>query len=710
MSFCRSALITTLAIHTAALGVRAGAPIAHFYVSPDGADGNAGAIDAPFATFDRARLAVRALIAQGADEDIVVLFRGGVYRIETPVRFDVSDSAPIGRSVRYAAYPGERPVISGARVIAGWAPQGDGSWTTVVPGVASGAWDFREVFVNGRRRQRARHPNEGFLLAAGPNPAPGSDPRYTFAIEPGDLPGGTDLAGAELNMLHEWTTSRVRVDHVDPMAMTLTTAEPIGATGVISSIFQTTDHPRYAVENHAALLDAPGEWYLDRTSGVLTYRPVAGEFIESTTIEAPIASALLVARGDFETAAPVRGLHFEDLAFEHCAWGLPTGGYASYQSGYYEPRVSGVDYELPAAIRFELAEDCQVLRTRVAHCGGWGVMLGAWCRRCSLVGSIVTDIAGNGVIVGEDRYRRVDGVFWVNDHWEQVALLNQVISCLVQDCGVVMQDAAAVWVGLTDGTVIANNHLRRMPHIGITAGGFWDERESPCRETNIVNNRIEDVTQLLSDGGGVYTIGRQPTSRITNNLISGIPPPPGLARNVGIFLDEGATGFHVEDNGVYDISSSAFKFHWAGENTLVGNTMRLNSTNVDAYYFQSTNPADIPRVDDIVILPGQAPAGCEGPVCGEASDAGLLAQFASSIYADRDSDGIPDIEDACIERRPGDVSGDGVVNGSDVADFVAVLMGASTSGDAYCASDVNQDGVVSPADLPAFVVLLVGSP
>ncbi|MCA9256737.1 MAG: right-handed parallel beta-helix repeat-containing protein [Phycisphaerales bacterium] len=710
MSFRRLALITFFAIHLVAYGVGAEAPNAHFYVSPNGADGNSGAIDAPFATFDRARLAVRDLIAQGADEDIVVLLRGGVYRIETPVSFDVSDSAPLGRSVRYAAYPGERPVISGARVIGGWLEQGDGSWATVVPGVASGAWDFRELFVNGKRRQRARHPNSGFLLAAGPNPAPGSDPRHTFAIEPGDLPGGTNLAGAELNMLHEWTTSRVRVDHVDPAAMTLTTAEPIGATGVVSSIFQTTDHPRYAVENHPALLDAPGEWYLDRTSGVLTYHPVAGEFIESTTIEAPIATALLVARGDFEAAAPVRGLRFEDLVFEHCAWGLPAGGYASYQSGYYEPRVSGVAYELPAAVTLELAENCHILRTRVAHCGGWGVTLGAWCRNCSLVGSVVTDIAGNGVIVGEDRYRRVDGVFWVNDHWEQVALRNQVISCLVQDCGVVLQDAAAIWVGLTDGTVLANNYLRRLPHIGITAGGFWDDRESPCRETSVISNRVEDVTQLLSDGGGIYTIGRQPASRIVNNLISGVPPTGGLARNVGIFLDEGTTGFRVEDNGIHDISSSAFKFHWAGENTLVGNTMRLNSANVDAYYFQSTNPADIPRVDDVVILPGQSPAGCEGPVCGEAADAGLLAEFAPSIYVDRDGDGIPDIDDACIERRPGDASGDGVVDGLDIATFVNVLMGASTSGDAYCASDVDLDGVISPADVPALVALLVGSP
>ncbi|GJM24866.1 MAG: hypothetical protein DHS20C16_12810 [Phycisphaerae bacterium] len=675
-----------------------------FYVSPDGDDGNPGTIDLPFASVDRARLTVRSLVSAGVANDVRVHLRGGVYRIESPIVFDALDSAPAGHFVHYAAYEDERPVISGGRLIGGWVDHGDGTWSTTVPGVASDEWTFRELFVNGNRRQRARHPNTGFLHVAGPNPAVGTDTRYTFAFSQGDLPTGTDLAGAELSMLHEWTTSRVRVANVDQTALTVTTAQPLGAVGVVNSIFQTSDHPRYAIENHPALLDAAGEWFLDETTGVLTYRPMPGEFVESAEVVAPIATELLVVRGDFSDGTPVRNLRFVNLAFEHCAWALPPGGYSTWQSGYYESRGLS-PYELPAAVKFEVAEGCELVRAKVSHCGGWGVMLGAWCRSCSLIGSIVTDIAGNGVLVGEDRYRQVsNNAQWVINNWEQVAYENQVISNVVQDCGVVFQGCVGVWVGLTDRSNIQNNLIRRIPYMGISAGGFWDERESPARELAIVENRIQDVVQMMSDGGAVYTIGWQPNSVVIGNLVSGVPLAPGLARNPAFFVDEGSTDFTFVDNGVFDVAGSSFKFHWVGENSVIGNTMRLSSPDVEAYYFQPQSMANITTLTgNLIVDPTAPPVGCEYPVCGEANSAGLLMEHAGWIYTDRDGDGVADFEDACADRRPGDVSGDGHINGLDIGGLVRVLTGDVTNSDDYCAADSDGSGIVDPADIDAFL-------
>ena len=42
----------------------------------------------------------------------------------------------------------------------------------------------------------------------------------------------------------------------------------------------------YIVENFKGALDAPGEWFLDR-SGYLYYIPLEGETIENTTLFAP---------------------------------------------------------------------------------------------------------------------------------------------------------------------------------------------------------------------------------------------------------------------------------------------------------------------------------------------------------------------------------------------------------------------------------------
>ncbi len=698
--------MTALSIFIFVLTIPAVAAPSTFYVSPDGDDADPGTIDQPFATLDQARLAVRSRLTAGISEDIWVYLRGGVYRIESPIVFDPQDSAPPGFFVHYVAYEDERPVISGGRLIDGWTDHGDGTWTTTVPGVATGDWTFREIFVNGQRRQRARHPNSGFLYVAGPNPAVGDETRFSFSFAPGDLPTGTNLAGAEINMLHEWTTSRVRIANVDQTARTLTTDQPLGAFGLIHSIFQTDDHPRYAVENHPSLLDAPGEWYLDEPTGQLTYRPMPGEFAATAEVVAPIAKELLVARGDFDDGTPVRNLRFVNLAFEHCAWALPPGGYSTYQSGYYEQRGL-IPYELPAAVKFEVAEGCELLRTKVSHCGGWGLMLGAWCRNCSLTGSIVTDIAGNGVLIGEDRYRRVGNAQWVDSNGDQVAYNNQATSNIVQDCGVVFQGSAGLWVGLTEKSSIRNNLIRRIPHIGLSAGGFWNDLESPARELLIINNRLQDIVQLMSDGGAVYTVGWQPLSAIRGNLISGIPSAPGLAQNTGIFVDEGSTGFTILDNGIFDVDDALFKFHYAGENSLVSNTLRLSSPGAEAYYFQSTDISDITQINNVIIDPSSPPAGCEYPVCGEAASAGLLMEHEAWIYFDRDGDGVADFEDACVERRPGDVSGDGEINGLDIAEMVRVLTGDVSDSDNYCAADTDGNGIVNPADADVFLQSLL---
>jgi len=706
LGLCLAVATISLTTLSSPATLSAGEPAIAFYVAPDGDDANTGTIASPFATLDRARLAVRALLTTGVDQDVYVYLRGGTYFISEPVTFDTADSAPAGHVVEHTSFPGERAVISGGRPIDNWTVQIDGTWTTTIPDVAAGEWTFRELFVNGQRRPRARHPNIGYLTADGPDPSVGSNTRTVFRYAPGDLPTDSNLAGAECNMLHEWTMSRVRIDQVNHTTRAVTTAEPLGAFGLITSIFQITDHPRYALENHPSLLDSPGEWYLDNATGLLTYWPKPGEFIETVNAIAPVATELIVVRGNFATGDPVANLRFTNLSFEHAAWALPPGGYSSYQSGYYEQRGLPT-YELPAAVKFEVAENCHLERIRVAHCGGWGVMLGAWCRGCSLVGSTITDIAGNGVIVGEDRYRRVNGIFWVENYEEQAATNNTVLSNLVQDCGVVFQDCAGIWAGLTIGSSIQNNLLRRLPHIGVSTGGYWDDSERPCGGMTIADNRFQNVVQLLSDGGAIYSVGLQPDSIFRGNLISGIPAAPGLSRNPAIYLDQGSTGFTIEDNGIYGVASSPFKFHLAGSNTLISNTMRLASESVVPYFLQSTDANDITRIDDVIINPTNPPAGCTPPVCGEASTAGLLPMYLSDIFVDTDGDGIADIDDSCPQRRPGDANGDGRLDGNDIQTLVALMLDQSTDSAAFCAMDVTFSGNITAADAIVFVSLVL---
>src|SRR5687767_1230966 len=80
---------------------------ADFHVAPTGDDAAPGTIARPFATLGRARDAVRELRRRQPERDFEVALRGGIYRVKETIVFSPADSAAAGRTITYAAYPGE---------------------------------------------------------------------------------------------------------------------------------------------------------------------------------------------------------------------------------------------------------------------------------------------------------------------------------------------------------------------------------------------------------------------------------------------------------------------------------------------------------------------------------------------------------------------------------------------------------------------------
>jgi len=157
-------------------------PERFLYVSPAGKDSWSGRLaapnpegsDGPFASISRARDAIRALRAKAPVGPITVQLRGGSYCLDGAVTFGPEDSGTEHAPITYAAYPGETPELIGGRRLNGHRVASGGIITFDLPEAKGGAWNFRSLFVDGRREIRARYPNlhpadparKGFLYAS----------------------------------------------------------------------------------------------------------------------------------------------------------------------------------------------------------------------------------------------------------------------------------------------------------------------------------------------------------------------------------------------------------------------------------------------------------------------------------------------------------------------------------------------------------------
>ena len=171
--------------------------------------------------------------ASRCTKPVTVYLRGGVYTLSAPLVFLPEDSGTAKCPITYAAYPGEKVVLSGGRAITGWKKAAEGGqdnrpelWTAEVPGVKEGEWYFHQLFVNGQRRQRARSPNTGFYHADGQFLA-GNPTRFKF--HPGDIHAAwAEQGDVEVVGLEKWAEFRMALKAVDPATntATLSTAAP----------------------------------------------------------------------------------------------------------------------------------------------------------------------------------------------------------------------------------------------------------------------------------------------------------------------------------------------------------------------------------------------------------------------------------------------------------------------------------------------------
>ncbi len=279
-------------------------------VTPDGHDDNPGTEVMPFATLEGARNAIRRMKQTGGlpDGGVTVELRQGVYELAQPFVLSADDSGRPDSPITYCARKGEDARLSGGRCLTAWEKVADQRelerldpaargqvWRTDLR--ANGVTDLGvaamnrltttklplpsenrlELFFQDRPMALARWPNDGFARIA---ETVGGD-RYEAHGRTFDRTGRFTCDDARLERwarerdiwVHgywawEWAEQRQPVDHIEAATRTIAIAPPYHTYGYRAG------QPFYAF-NLLCELDMPGEWYLDRESGLLYFWPPA---------------------------------------------------------------------------------------------------------------------------------------------------------------------------------------------------------------------------------------------------------------------------------------------------------------------------------------------------------------------------------------------------------------------------------------------------
>lgn len=518
-----------------------------FYVSPDGSDGAEGTLGAPFATVEKARDKIREL---ATSEDglpsggITVYLREGRYPVASTLTLTSADSGTPDCPITYAAYKDEKVFIDGGVILSPdkFTAPDDGMLSRIIDPDAKAnllmydlkfeGIDYSEVihkgthnavlpdcrlYIDGERQWLGRYPNNAkenayvYFEDVDGN---------TYKDSTGRIKNWSEKSIAEAKIYGtfqiDWIAASAEIENYD------TDTGRVTYRGT-NSYAEATASGRYFYYNVPEEIDSPGEYYIDRESGMLyIYMPEGYE--EKQISFAQHTGYLLKVKADYLT--------FEGITFEN-----------------------SVDHLLSITGDHVTVKDC------VLRCTGQKAVSASDCSYFRLTDSEIYSIGRTGITndrCGDISRLISSGNVIDNNSFHHFAELDRVYN-------------NAVNIGNGCGYLVSHNEIWYGPHQGIGFTGL---------DISIEYNYFHDVCYESNDAGAIYTYGGGWGSgglyihdNIFENVInnSKIPGAP-----VSVYIDAASGCANIRSNLI--VNSNGFGILAGGHDIEVRDNLLINST------------------------------------------------------------------------------------------------------------------------------------
>lgn len=533
----------------------------NFYVKPSGSDSlNGTSLGSAFKTLDKAREVIN---GKPRTQNIIINIESGIYILDSTLVFGEDDSGTGDFKITYKAIDSlNKPIISGGYYVDNHLVENP--W--VLHDSVNNIWSVnigdnysRQVYLNGQKIKRARSEDADDLIET-------TTGYFSFCH---DFSSWENIQDVEVVSNVEWRSNRIPVESACENQL------------IIKEDFWRLVHHDYQdkstnfqrakpvwIENAFELMDLPNEWYIDRSEAnqYILYIKTNNNQVAPENVVVPLLEKLI-------TGSNVTNVEFDGLVFRHTSWLGPSNKIDTTQINQglvvrqadvhikfkpnvvYEGNRSNLEFyhQIPGALSFEFSNSITIKNCKFEHLGSAGLEFLEGSKENTISKNEFLDISASAISIGANRYIYGDEANEDND--PKMVRNHTITKNLIKNIANDYFSGVGIFVSHARYSEIHNNKLENFPYSGISVGWGWNNHPTYEGINHISKNYIDCSSQILQDGGAIYTLSNQTKdstsierSNIHNNYILN-----HKIRYGAIYLDQGSSNINVYKN-VIDVS------------------------------------------------------------------------------------------------------------------------------------------------------------